>query len=238
MTWPTPPETSQLDNDTDTLQNARPQIKGLADRLALLIAHVTTFMQGLLSSATAADARTTLDVPSRNGSGASGNWGVNITGTAATATDAANCARSVTGAGLATGGGALTADRTIAVTEATEADANTGTGAGVITSRRLPGAVAALSSNIGVGQTWQAVTRTSGTDYQNTLGRAIAVNCTYNGRNGKSFVGPSTASYVQVGGGLGAATEDTSAKPVHSLLVPAGHYYRLSGNINNVRELY
>lgn len=152
MTWPTTQTTNSLDADGDTLQNARPEVKGLADKFNLLVAHVTTFMQGLLSSATAADARTTLDVPSRNGAGATGtSWGIGITGNAATATTAANVNRSVTGAGLATGGGLLDADRAITVTEATEADANTGAGTGVVTARRLPAAIAALAPASFVG---------------------------------------------------------------------------------------
>lgn len=43
--------------------------------------------QGGTASNTAADARTALDVPSRAGSGASGTWGINITGNAATVTN-------------------------------------------------------------------------------------------------------------------------------------------------------
>jgi hypothetical protein len=43
--------------------------------------------QGGTASTTAADARTSLDVPSRAGSGASGTWGISITGNAATATN-------------------------------------------------------------------------------------------------------------------------------------------------------
>lgn len=84
MTWPTTQTTNSLDADADTLQNARPEIKGLADKFNLLVAHVTTFMQGLLTSADAAAARTTLDVPARNGAGASGNWPINAQGLSAT----------------------------------------------------------------------------------------------------------------------------------------------------------
>lgn len=87
MTWPNTQTTNSLDADSDTLQNARPEVKGLADKFNLLVAHVTTVMQGLLSSATAADARNTLDVPARNGAGASGTWGISISGAAASVTN-------------------------------------------------------------------------------------------------------------------------------------------------------
>lgn len=185
--------------------------------------------------------------PDNNGTGASGTWGISISGNAATATNAtnatnattsANCSRSVTGAGLATGGGALTDNQTITVAAASQAQAEAGTdNATVMTPLRTAQAIAALSLPIGVDQTWQDVSRTSGTDYQNATGRAIMVCCTYNGRNGRSYVGVSTGTYVQVGGGVGSSTEDTSSKPVHSFIVPANHYYKLSGNINNVAEL-
>lgn len=147
MTWPTTQTTNSLDADTDTLQNARPEVKGLADKFNLLVAHVTAFMQSLLASATAADARTTLDVPSRNGSGASGTWGISVTGSAATAGAATDCGRSVTGAGLASGGGALTADRVITVTAASQAQAEAGTdNATAMTPLRVAQAIAVLAN--------------------------------------------------------------------------------------------
>lgn len=237
MTWPSSDvPTTGMDAGTDT--PPRSTFLAWAQAFNQMRNHVSTFMQGLLGSTDAATARATLDVPSRAGGNATGTWGISISGNASTATTAANVSRSVTGAGLATGGGALTADQTITVTEAATVDAQAGTGTGVMTARRTAEAIAAQARTIGSGQTWQAVTRVSGTDYQNTTGRSIGVSCTYNGRNGKSYVGVSTGSYVQVGGGLGTSTEDTSSKPVHFFVVPAGHYYKLSGNINNVRELY
>lgn len=58
----------------------------------------------------AGTARTNLDVPSRGGSGASGTWGINISGNAATATDAVNASYSTTQP-------AGTSNTTIATTE-------------------------------------------------------------------------------------------------------------------------
>lgn len=147
MTWPTTQTTNSLDADTDTLQNARPEVKGLADKFNQLVAHVTTFMQGLLTSADAAAARATLDVPARNGANASGTWGISVTGSAATATTAANVTRNVTTSGLATGGGALTGDIAIAVPKATQAQNEAGTNdAAAVTSLGVRQALRATGS--------------------------------------------------------------------------------------------
>lgn len=235
MTWPTTQTTNSLDADTDTLQNARPEVKGLVDKFNQLVAHVTGFMQTLLTSADAATARTTLDVPSRNGAGASGAWGISVTGSAATAT---NVTRSVTGAGLATGGGALTADQTINVPKASQAQAEAGADdATAMTPLRTAQAIAAQASGIGINQTYQSVTRVSGTDYQNTLSRTITLVVTFNGRGGQVRVGPSTAAYLQVSGNTSSLSDDSNSRPVHTIPIPPGHYYRINGTINNVKEL-
>ena len=56
---------------------------------------------GGTGASTVTDARTNLDVPSRTGSDASGTWGINITGNAATATSAtsATSATNITNTG-------------------------------------------------------------------------------------------------------------------------------------------
>lgn len=178
-----------------------------------------------------------LSAPARNGTGATGTWDISISGSAASAASADNCARSVSAAGLASGGGALTADRTITVTEATPEEAAAGTGAGVMTARRMPQAVAALSSSIGDGQTWQAVTRTSGADNQNTTGRTIVLVVTFNGRSGQVRCGPTVADYVQVSGNTSSISDDSNSRPCHTVPIPPAHYYRITGVINNVKEL-
>lgn len=96
------------------------------------------YVTGLLgSTGNAAEARTALDVPSRTGANSSGTWPIAISGNAATATaattatTATNCTRSVVAGGLVTGGGALSADRTVTVTAATQAQAEAGTATNV-----------------------------------------------------------------------------------------------------------
>jgi hypothetical protein len=71
---------------------------------------------GGTGASSASGARTNLDVPSTSGSGASGTWGINITGNAATATSAtsATTATSATNATFATtaGNGGVTSVNT------------------------------------------------------------------------------------------------------------------------------
>lgn len=82
MTWPSGDvDTTGMDSGTDTPPRAT--FLSWAQKFNLLINHFTVFMQGLMSSATAADARSTLDVPTRTGGNASGTWGINISGSAA-----------------------------------------------------------------------------------------------------------------------------------------------------------
>lgn len=226
MTWPTTQTTNSLDADSDTLQNARPEVKGLADKFNLLVAHVTAFMQGLLSSATAADARATLDVPSRNGAGASGIWGIAVTGSAATASTATNCTRSVQGSGLASGGGVLNIDRIITVTASTQAEAEAGTeNATAMTPLRTAQAITARTPAIGVGQTWQDVfsSRSAGTSYQNTTARPIAVAISVRG-NASAQVSADGSAWVRV------ATFNSVEHQKADFIIPAWHYYRVSGS--------
>lgn len=226
MTWPNSQTTTSLDADTDTLQNARPEVKGLADKFNQLVAHVTTFMQGLLSSADAATARNTLDVPSKNGAGATGIWGIAVSGSAATAATATNCGRAVQGSGLATGGGVLNTDQIISVTASTQAEAEAGTdNATAMTPLRTAQAISVLSKAIGVGQTWQVMTssRASSTPYQNTTGRPILVSVTSNSASGESFqVSENGTAWLTVG--------RYGREVTASFVIPAGWYYKsLSG---------
>lgn len=89
MTWPSSDvNTTGMDAGTDTPPRA--EILNWAQKFNQLRAHVSTFMQGLLTSADAAAVRSALDVPTRTGGGASGIWSIGIHGNAATATSAGN----------------------------------------------------------------------------------------------------------------------------------------------------
>jgi hypothetical protein len=61
--------------------------------------------------------RASLDVPTRTGGGASGTWGINVTGNAATVTNGVYTSRNISTDGGLTGGGNLTADRTLSIAD-------------------------------------------------------------------------------------------------------------------------
>jgi len=74
---------------TKTFSN---QIQGSVSGTAANVTGVVAVVNGGTGASTASDARTNLDVPSTTGTGASGTWGINVTGNAATATTATNVA--------------------------------------------------------------------------------------------------------------------------------------------------
>lgn len=90
-------------------------------------------------------------------------------------------------------------------------------------SSKVPGA---QSLAVGVGQTWQTVSRTTNTSYQNATGRPILVNISVQGRadvsvspqmslDNATWVGP---TIISIASGTGAS---------FTLVVPPGSYYRL-----------
>lgn len=81
---------------------------------------ISATMQPVVAAASLGAGQTAFGVPSTTGTGASGTWNISISGTAA------NCSRSVTASGLASGGGALTGDIAVVVPKADQALAEAG----------------------------------------------------------------------------------------------------------------
>jgi hypothetical protein len=88
---------------------------------------------------------------------------------------------------------------------------------------------------LGVGQTWQAVTRSAGTWYQNTTGRTIALNIWIDvGGSGNIYVGVSTTTYVN----MYQADGDSGEWEHITTVVPPNHWYNLpDGPIRAWHEL-
>lgn len=89
--------------------------------------------------------------------------------------------------------------------------------------------------DIGIGQTWQSVTRSVATSYQNTTGKPIMVNVSANGSSaaGNFQVSPDNSTWVTVGLIYSNAQDVRAAEAV----VPAGHYYKLTAGTATWVEL-
>lgn len=140
-------------------------------------------------------------------------------GAADSATAAVNTRTVTAGTGL-TGGGDLTADRTIAADFATEAEALAGTATDkVMSPARVADAIAA--NDMWAGHTWRVVTtqRSIGTAYQNTTAAAIQV--LWLGGNGSLFQWSLTGTaWVSLN-----SASYTKTAPI----IAPGQYYRFSG---------
>ena len=97
--------------------------------------------------------------------------------------------------------------------------------AGSVTATQLATAV----QPIGVGQTWQAVTRTVGTTYTNTTGRTIAISLYGSGGTG-------TTSLTIGGVVVGQLVFNNSGGTIFGL-IPDGADYSYSGTALTAREL-
>jgi hypothetical protein len=97
--------------------------------------------------------------------------------------------------------------------------------AGSVTATQLATAV----QPIGVGQTWQAVTRNAGTTYTNTTGRTIAISLYGSGGTG-------TTSLTIGGVVVGQLVFNNSGGTIFGL-IPNGADYSYSGTALTAREL-
>lgn len=120
---------------------------------------------GGTASTTAANARTALSVPSLTGTGASGSWGISVTGSSASCTGNAVTSSSCTG-------------NSATATSATNATTSTTQAVGTNTTAIATTAFARASSVGGVGTSATDVTggRVAGTPYTNSTGRPIFVS--------------------------------------------------------------
>jgi len=98
---------------------------------------------------------------------------------------------------------------------------DTSTVFGQVSGERLSQAVAANDTGIGVGQTWQAVTRSVGTTYQNTTGRPIQVSLRTSG-NADFQVSENNVTWLTI---VNGSADDTAPQPI----IPALWYYRQIG---------
>lgn len=172
-----------------------------------------------------------LSAPARDGTGATGTWDISISGSAASAASADNCARSVSAAGLASGGGTLSADRTITVPKASQAQAEAGADdATAMTPLRTSQAIAALAPSAGAGQVWQDVIalRVDDTTYQNITGRQITVAVSMDDLSGNNrmyaYASINASAWILVQ----TSMSSEAARGSVCFPVPNGHYYRVN----------
>lgn len=74
---------------------------------------------------------------------------------------------------------------------------------------------------LGWGQTWQSVTRSPATSYQNTTGRPIMVYSAFSNASGIQYFQVSTNGSTWVNAG-----NSQSANAPNQVIVPNGHYYQ------------
>jgi hypothetical protein len=96
----------------------------------------------------------------------------------------------------------------------------------------ITGTANALNAGTGVNQTWQAVTRTSGTTYTNTTGKPITVNIYASQAAGQSLT--ISVSGTQIGVLASSVNNTVFTTPV---LVPPGGTYVITGTFTAIYEL-
>ena len=102
--------------------------------------------------------------------------------------------------------------------------AGTGTTESLVSPAQVKSAIDSLSAGIGVGQSWQSVSRSVGTSYQNTTGKPIMVNVVISSGGEKyGYVSTNNSSWIQVFQGQSNQTLETA-----SFIVPDDHYYKMT----------
>jgi hypothetical protein len=122
----------------------------------------------------------------------------------------------------------------LATVDQAEAEAGTATTTRAWTAERVKQAIAALPAGIGVGQTWQLVTRNAGTTYTNTTGKPIGFSLRIRNATG----GASTASAtITVAGLVVASISDYGTSTSgHSafVIIPAGAEYSYTNSLTTI----
>jgi hypothetical protein len=117
-------------------------------------------------------------------------------------------------------------------------EAGTGTTESLVSPAKVKAAIEALAPGValGWGQSWQVVSRSVGTWYQNTTGKPIVFQWrTNSGGSGSSLsVGISTGTSVSLSFSNGSSSLWMSG----AVVIPPDHFYKLNGNsISSAREL-
>jgi hypothetical protein len=137
------------------------------------------------------------------------------------------------GAGL-TGGGDLTANRTISHADTSSQASVDNSGRVYVQDITLDdyGHVTAIGSttvpddSIGVGQTWQVVSRSDGVSYQNTTGKPIM-----------AMVQGNSAAGIDVDGVRASGGNNNNFICTHTVIVPNGSFYVYYNSSGNKAEL-
>lgn len=102
--------------------------------------------------------------------------------------------------------------------------AGTGTTETLVSPAKIKASIISNAVSVGVGQTWQTVSRAPNTSYRNTTGMPIMVNFqVYNIVDWQAQVSTNGSSWVTVADGDNSAAAQTNS----SFIVPDDHYYRL-----------
>jgi len=117
--------------------------------------------------------------------------------------------------------------RVVGYVESTQATAGTWATA-PSTIQGYGGQALSAMSSLGYGQTWQTVTRTSGTTYYNTTGKPITLTSWSNGAD--------TVTLAINGLTITRATSSSTNNPF-TLIIPPGATYSLTGTYQAVVEL-
>ena len=107
-------------------------------------------------------------------------------------------------------------------------ETGTGTTESLVSPAKVKAAIDALSASntLGVGQSWQSVSRAANTTYQNTTGKPIQVSVGWALSNVAEFkVSSNNSTWVT----LSYTSYSSDYHDVMNAIVPNNHYYKLEG---------